>query len=76
MKSGDKIRVDGFADELGINGYGGVYISTNGVIAVTPRKYAKKVLVTLDSIDGEGGATVLVFKRYIKPLEELKNESK
>lgn len=76
MKRGDKIRVDGFADELGIDDYGGVYVSTEGILVETPRKYAKKVLVTLDNIDGEGNVTVLVFKRYVKPLEELKNESK
>lgn len=75
MKSGDKIRVEGYADKLGIDSYGDIYVSTEGTLVETPRKYAKKVLVTLDSIDGEGGATVLVFKKYVKPLEERSNES-
>lgn len=70
MKSGDRIKVEGYANELGIKDYGDVYVSTEGTLVETPRKYAKKVLVTLDSIDGEGGVTALVFTRYIKPCTE------
>lgn len=70
MKSGDRIKVEGYANELGVKDYGDIYISTEGTLAETPRKYAKKVLVTLDSIDGEGDVTVLLFTRYIKPCME------
>lgn len=65
MKAGDKIKVDGYADELGIKDYGCVRVVSDGVVIETPRKYSKKVLVTLDSIDGEGNATVLCFRRKL-----------
>lgn len=68
MKEGDIVRIDGYADELGIEDYGRVRVITHGVIEVTPLKYSKKVLVTLDCIDGEGGVTVRVFKNKLRKL--------
>ena len=65
MKAGDKIKVDGYADELGIKDYGCVRVVSDGIVIETPKKYSKKVLVTLDSIDGEGNATVLCFRRKL-----------
>ncbi len=65
MKAGDKIKVDGYADELGIEDYGCVRVVSDGIVVVTPSKYSKKVLVTLDSIDGEGNATVLCFRNKL-----------
>lgn len=65
MKTGDKIKVDGYADELGIEDYGCVRVVSDGIVVVTPSKYSKKVLVTLDSIDGEGNATVLCFRNKL-----------
>lgn len=68
MQVGDKVKVDGYADELGIKDYGAVRVVLHGTIADTPRKYSKKVLVTLDSIDGEGNVTVLCFRNKITIL--------
>jgi hypothetical protein len=68
MQAGDKVKVDGYADELGIKDYGTVRVVSYGIIADTPRKYSKKVLVTLDSIDGEGNVTVLCFRNKITLL--------
>lgn len=68
MKEGDIVRIDGYADELGIEDYGRVRVITHGVIEATPQKYSKKVLVTLDCIDGEGGVTVRVFKNKLRKL--------
>ncbi len=65
MQAGDKIKVDGYADELGIKDYGCVRVVTDGVVVNTPKKYSKKVLVTLDSIDGEGNVTVLCFRNKL-----------
>lgn len=65
MKAGDKIKVDGYADELGIKDYGCVRVVSDGIVIETPKKYSKKVLVTLDCIDGEGNATVLCFRRKL-----------
>ena len=65
MKAGDKIKVDGYADDLGIKDYGCVRVVSDGIVIETPKKYSKKVLVTLDSIDGEGNATVLCFRRKL-----------
>ena len=53
---------------LGIKDYGTVRVVSYGIIADTPRKYSKKVLVTLDSIDGEGNVTVLCFRNKITLL--------
>lgn len=65
MKAGDRIKVDGYADELGIKDYGCVRVVTEGTLVETPKKYSKKVLVTLDSIDGEGNTTVLCFRNKL-----------
>lgn len=68
MQEGDIVRIDGYADELGIEDYGCVRVITDGVIEATPKKYSKKVLVTLDCIDGEGGVTVRVFRNKLRKL--------
>lgn len=65
LTAGERIRVSGYADELGIADYGSVRIACDGIVAETPRKYAKKVLVTLDDIAGDGNVTVLMFKRKV-----------
>lgn len=68
MQAGDRIKVDGYADELGIEDYGCVKVVSNGIVAMTPKKYSKKVLVTLENIDGDGNATVLCFRNKLMKL--------
>lgn len=68
LKEGDRISVSGYADELGLKDYGAVSVETNGTVTMTPPKYAKKILVTLDSIDGEGNVTVLLYRKHIQPI--------
>lgn len=65
LTEGERIKVSGYADELGIADYDSVRIACDGTVAETPRKYAKKVLVTLDDIAGDGNVTVLMFKRKV-----------
>lgn len=69
MKENDIIYVSGYADELGIEDYGFVRVATYGIIVQTPIKYAKKVLVKLDIVDGDGDVTVRVFKNKIQMIK-------
>lgn len=58
---GARIRVSGDSAELWLTDYN-VRVNTEGTVVETPKKTAKKILVTLDSIDGEQNACVLVHK--------------
>ena len=65
MKSGDRIWVCGGSDELWVQDYN-CNVNTGGVIEETPQKSDKKVLVILDSIDGEGNVCCMVRKSKIR----------
>jgi hypothetical protein len=47
MKQGDRVYISGDSKELWIKDYN-VRVSTNAIVEETPKKNAKKVLVTLD----------------------------
>lgn len=64
MKENDKVWVNGDSVVLGIKDYN-VRVDTLGTIIETPRKYAKKVLVSLDEIDGDHNVACLVYKSKI-----------
>lgn len=65
FKVGDRIEVSGYSDELWIEGYH-VSVSTEGTVEETPSKNAKKILVTLDSIDGEGNVCVYIRRSKVR----------
>lgn len=65
MKKGDKIWVSGGSDELWIEDYN-CNVDTGGIVEETPEKKDKKVLVILDTIDGEGKVCCRVRKSKIK----------
>ena len=69
MKKGDRVYVSGNSDELWIEDYD-VNVSTDATVEETPGKYAKKVLLTLDSIDGEGNVCCYVRRSKIEPLSQ------
>lgn len=69
MKKGDRVFVSGYCDELWIEDYH-VSVSTEATVEETPSTYAKKVLLTLDSIDGEGNVCCMVRKSKIILMEE------
>ena len=60
---GDIIYVSGDSKQLWIEDYN-VNVDTTGIVAETPSKNAKKVLVILDTIDGDG--KVLCYARKSK----------
>ena len=68
MVKGQKVKIDGYADELGIADYGTVRVLSFGTIAETPCKYAKKVLVTIDDIDGDCNVTTYVKTKGITDI--------
>jgi hypothetical protein len=66
MKQGDRVYIEGDSSELWIEDYN-VRVSTYGILMETPKKNAKKVLVTLDWIDGESNVCCRVRRSKIKP---------
>ncbi len=68
FKKGQRIKVDGFTDELWIEGYH-VRVCSEGTVVERTRPKDKKVLVMLDEIDGEGGATVRIRKSKVRPAD-------
>ena len=66
MEQGDRVYISGDSAELWIKDYN-VRVSTNATVVDTPNKNAKKVLVTLDLIDGECNVCCRVRRSKIKP---------
>lgn len=52
VKKGDRVFVSGNSDELWIEDYH-VRVSTEATVEETPVRNAKKILLTLDEIDGD-----------------------
>ena len=67
FKIGDRIFVSGDSCDLWIEDYN-CRVSSYGTIEETPTSKAKKVLVTLDSIDGEENVCCRVRKSKIKKV--------
>lgn len=65
MKQGDRVHINGDTSELWIADYN-VRVSTGATVEETPEKYAKKVLLTLDSIDGETNVSCYVRRSKIR----------
>ena len=66
MEQGDRVYISGDSAELWIEDYN-VRVSTNATVLETPEKNEKKVLVVLDSIDGECNVCCMVRRSKIKP---------
>lgn len=64
MKQGDRVRISGDASELWIADYN-VRVSTGATVEETPERYAKKVLLTLDNVDGEANVSCYVRRSKI-----------
>ncbi len=64
MKQGDRVWVSGDSAELWIDNYN-VRVDTGATVESTPTSQAKKVLLTLDRIDGEPNVCCLVRKSRI-----------
>ena len=71
MKQGDRIYINGDSKELWIEDYN-VRVSTNATIEEIPKKNAKKILVTLDWIDGEENVCCRVRRSKIWILISIK----
>lgn len=63
--TGDRVHISGDSDELWIKDYH-VSVDTNATVMKTPNKHAKKILLTLDSIDGEENVCCLVRKSKVE----------
>ena len=68
MKQGDRVYISGDSTELWIEDYN-IRVSTNATLMETPKKYAKKVLVILDWLDGESNVCCRVRKSKIKSMD-------
>lgn len=73
MKQGDRVYVSGDSAELWIEDYN-VRVSTNAIVEETPKKNAKKVLLTLDSIDGESNVCCMVRRSKVRPMTVQKSD--
>ena len=63
MKQGDRVWVSGDSAELWIEDYN-VRVNTGAIVAEEPSPRAKKILLTLDQIDGD--CHVLCYVRKSK----------
>lgn len=65
---GGRIRVSGDSAELWLKDYN-VRVDTEGTVMRTPKKTDKKMLVTLDYIDGEQNVCVMVRKSKVTIID-------
>ena len=70
LVEGDRVKISGYADELWIEDYGTVRVVSEATVAVTPSKYAKKVLINIDSIDGENNVCAAVRRSKIIKVDD------
>lgn len=71
LKRGDRIKVNGDSEELWIKDYK-VKVSIEATVVETPSPRDKKVLVSLDNIDGEYNVCCRVRKSKIENNSEPK----
>ena len=68
LQKGSKVRLSGDSADLWIADYN-VRVDSLATVEEEPRKYAKKVLVTIDTIDGEGNVLAFVRRNRVIPVE-------
>ena len=64
MKKGDRVYISGDSKDLWIKDYN-VKVSTEATVEITPNLKDKKVLLTLDTIDGDNNVCCMVRKSKI-----------
>ena len=67
VDKGERVRLSGDAAELWIADYN-VRVDSYATVMETPAPRAKKVLVTIDSIDGDSNVTTYVRRSRVIPL--------
>lgn len=65
MKQGDRVHINGDASDLWIADYN-VRVSTEATVEETPSKNAKKILLTLDNVDGDSNVSCYVRRSKIR----------
>jgi len=69
MKQGDRVWVSGDSTELWIEGYN-VRVSTGATVVEEPVPNAKKILLNLDTIDGDINVCCFVRKNKVARMKE------
>lgn len=67
LKEGDRVFLSGDSSEFWLSDYN-VRVCSPGTVAETPAAASKKVLVTIDSIDGESNVCAYVRKSKLKAV--------
>jgi len=67
LKKGDRVRLSDDAATLWLADYN-VRVSSYATVLVTPAPYLHKVLVCIDSVDGEQNVTARVRKTRCLPI--------
>lgn len=68
LQVGDRVEISGYTDELWIEDYH-VRVSSGATVEETPGRYDKKVLVTIDEIDGDRNVCIRVRRSKIQHAE-------
>ena len=68
LQKGSKVWLSGDSANLWIKDYN-VRVDSLATVEEEPRKYAKKVLVTIDTIDGDGNVLAFVRRSRVTPVE-------
>lgn len=68
MKKGDRVLISGDPSELWIPDYN-ARIYSLATVMETPKTHDKKVLLTIDYIDGESNVCLFVRKSKVKLLD-------
>lgn len=69
IKEGDRVLVSGDPSELWISDYN-TRVCSLATVMETPTPLDKKVLLTIDNIDGESNVCLFVRKSKVKLIEE------
>lgn len=65
FRTGDRVCISGDTAELWIRDYN-CRVVTEGTVEATPKKRDKKILITLDSIDGDSNVCAYVRKSKVR----------
>ena len=67
LKEGDLVWIEGDAAELWIKDYD-IRVTTLGTVVATPGPHDKKVLVSIEFIDGDDKADVMIRRSRLHPV--------
>lgn len=71
LKQGDRVWLSGDSAEFWIEDYN-VRVTSGATVVETPKPTDKKVLVTIDTIDGDSNVTVFVRRTLLERIREEK----